>query len=481
MSEAPTSTSTAVRSRPKSFTVFAAAFLAGAAAAVGVNRVLDVHLAQRKPQVECEPIFVALRALQQGDPVTVWDVALRDWPKAMLPASALRADDSFEGFVLRHAIREGQPLLAVQLVRSDAAGGSAHATAAGESFTAPIPAPQPTTTQNDLWTPAGSLSQAPAPAATEVTQGDQPRGESPPDVVEATPQPVAASTAAAPTLAQPTVPEPSATEPTVAEAENAETGVETDAVDAQAATTSPAEQTEPSVAVAVTPSSPLPPSPTDIDPAPARKWPTPTLARQEAVEAVASDATSADVKSMPSVVTPPRAAGDQAAAPRNGGPGRYLVVPERIAMQADTSFTTPRPQPPAPPAVIKKNPTGANPTPGGRSAAAAPTNQRGPAAARGNQPRSENSQAVPGQRGGLQQPATGGAPAARRGPQQRPSQPAAPSQPAGQQAPRNGKQAATNTERTWGGMFPNVAAGLEAMGSPWQKSRTGTTAPAARR
>jgi hypothetical protein len=181
------------------------------------------------------------------------------------------------------------------------------------------------------------------------------------------------------------------------------------------------------------------------------------------------------------VVTPPRAAGDQAAAPRNGGPGRYLVVPERIAMQADTSFTTPRPQPPAPPAVIKKNPTGANPTPGGRSTAAAPTNQRGPAAARGNQPRSENAQAVPAPRGGIQQPATGGAPAARRGPQQRPSQPAAPSQPAGQQAPRNGKQAATNTERTWGGMFPNVAAGLEAMGSPWQKSRTGTTAPAARR
>jgi Flp pilus assembly protein CpaB len=76
--------------RPKATTVFAAAFLAGAAAAVGLNRTLDVHLAQRQPRVESEPIFVALRSLPLGAPVTVWDVALRDWPKAMLPAAAMR-------------------------------------------------------------------------------------------------------------------------------------------------------------------------------------------------------------------------------------------------------------------------------------------------------------------------------------------------------------------------------------------------------
>ena len=51
---AATPSPTATRHRPKSLTVFAAAFIAGAAAAVGVNRVLDVHLAQRRPQVECE-------------------------------------------------------------------------------------------------------------------------------------------------------------------------------------------------------------------------------------------------------------------------------------------------------------------------------------------------------------------------------------------------------------------------------------------
>ena len=94
------------RNRPRSATVFIAAFVAGAAAAVGINRVLDVHLAQSKPQVECEPIFVALRSLSQGMPVTVWDVALRDWPKAMMPSSALRVNDSFEGYVLKNPLRE---------------------------------------------------------------------------------------------------------------------------------------------------------------------------------------------------------------------------------------------------------------------------------------------------------------------------------------------------------------------------------------
>ena len=51
--------------RPRAATVFAAAFIAGAAAAFGVNRALDVHIAQSRPKVESEPIFVALRSLPQ--------------------------------------------------------------------------------------------------------------------------------------------------------------------------------------------------------------------------------------------------------------------------------------------------------------------------------------------------------------------------------------------------------------------------------
>ena len=104
--------------RPKASTVFAAAFLAGAAAAVGVNRALDTHIAQNLPQVESESIFVALRSLPKGSPVTIYDVALRDWPVAMLPETALRSDASFDGAVLRHPLREGQPVLSLQIAKN---------------------------------------------------------------------------------------------------------------------------------------------------------------------------------------------------------------------------------------------------------------------------------------------------------------------------------------------------------------------------
>ena len=101
--------------RPKASTVFAAAFLAGAAAAVGVNRALDVHIAQNVPQVESESIFVALRSLPKGSPVTIYDVALRDWPVAMLPTTALRSDATFDGVVLRHPFVRVSPFFLFNL------------------------------------------------------------------------------------------------------------------------------------------------------------------------------------------------------------------------------------------------------------------------------------------------------------------------------------------------------------------------------
>ena len=159
--------------RPRAVTVFAAAFVAGAAAAVGVNRTLDVRMAQSKPRVESEAIFVALRSLPQGSPVTVWDVALRDWPKAMMPATALRASDTFSGHVLKHPLREGQPLLSVQL-----APASQSVQPAAEPTVFPPPAaytqsgtPVVPTADNDLWSPAAPVTvQAPAPMQPSASQ-----------------------------------------------------------------------------------------------------------------------------------------------------------------------------------------------------------------------------------------------------------------------------------------------------------------------
>ena len=436
---AATTSPTATRHRPKSLTVFAAAFIAGAAAAVGVNRVLDVHLAQRRPQVECEPIFVALRPLPQGASVTVWDVALKDWPKAMLPSSALRAGDSFDGFVLRHAVREGQPLLAVQLIRS---GPTPQASVAGESFIAPAPAaaaaaPNSTSTQADPWMPAESL----APPATipvartkSVVAPPSPAIEPPAQAATSTPTPIASK----PTTPQPMTPEPTPTAVAAAEPAASTPAAEPARAAAPPATaiaaTSEPTPAEPTAVAAAR--QPIPPSPTDIDaPTPRR----PSIARVDSSDDGMEEAVATDVQSMPSVMTSASQSASQSGGRSSaaGDAARYLVVPERIALQADTSFTTPRPEPPGPPAV--------------KAETRQPSRTPAPPA---------------------------GQPPARRG-QQPPRGQQASGQPArGQQQPQSQQPATAEEQRTWSGMFPNVAAGIEAMGGSWQRSRSGSTQPA---
>ena len=154
-----TSSESARSHRPRAVTVFGAALVAGAAAAFGVNRVLDTHLAQSRPQVEMEPILVALRSLPAGSPVTVWDVALKDWPKAMVPSSALRLSANLDNLVVRHPLREGQPILAVQLGKLE--GGSEPASSGIATMTA---SPR-TTAEGDLWEPTTVVSPAPTIAA----------------------------------------------------------------------------------------------------------------------------------------------------------------------------------------------------------------------------------------------------------------------------------------------------------------------------
>lgn len=257
--------------RPRAATVFAAAFIAGAAAAFGVNRALDVHVAQSKPQVESEPIFVALRSLPQGAAVTVWDVALRDWPKAMMPAAALRPQDSFEGAVLKHPVREGQPLLAFQLVKAPAESDSQMAGA----VPAALPGPEPVDSipPPDLWAP-GEQPAAPATAAVEP--------------VVAPIEPIAE-----------TVIPPTTGEPTVAVAPSAE--------------------------------------------------PVATVVEPEVVSVV-QPAPTTDIESPTAAAPQPQ---DVAAKPTV----RYLVVPERIAMQADRSFVAPAPAQPTMQAVEKPQQT----------------------------------------------------------------------------------------------------------------------------
>jgi hypothetical protein len=259
--------------RPRAATVFAAAFIAGAAAAFGVNRALDVHLAQSKPRVESEPIFVALRSLPQGAAVTVWDVALRDWPKAMMPAAAMRPQDSFEGAVLKHPIREGQPLLAFQLVKAPTESESQMAGAVPAALPAAKPVdaiPQP-----DLWAPG----EQPSPPASPAT---------------------------------------AAVEPVVAPIEPA------------TETVIPPTTGEPTVAIA-------PPA-----------EPVATAAEPEVVSVVQAAPTS-DIEAPPTATPQAQPVAAKPAV-------RYLVVPERIAMQADRSFVAPAPAQPTTTPVAQSQP-----------------------------------------------------------------------------------------------------------------------------
>ena len=172
--------------RPRAYTVFGAAFVAGAAAAFGVNSVLDAHLAQSRPQVESESILVALRSLPAGSPVTVWDVGLKDWPKAMVPAAAMRVTDDLDNLVARHPLREGQPVLAVQLTRIDGAEGTTTKTVEVVSTGLRGPAAP----ERDLWDPGQST----APPRDTVAARPPTRPETPPPAI---------TTATAPTVARP--------------------------------------------------------------------------------------------------------------------------------------------------------------------------------------------------------------------------------------------------------------------------------------
>jgi hypothetical protein len=446
MRPAPHSSAPPTRSHtPRAFTVFAAAFVAGAAAAVAVNSVLDVRLAQSKPQVESEPIFVALRSLPQGAPVTVWDVALREWPRAMVPTSALRSSDTFSGLVLKHPLREGQPLLSIQLVEADPRPTPAL------SVTAVSTPPAPTTgsPDADLWAPAEPSRPDPVTAVPAPVQPEQEDRRQPPAMQQAELAPPGAPAVVG--LDQPSMPAPPAvaatpagpgadelvpppaeenpaavaatTMPPVPTADRSGTdeslvdqNMTDESLQAMVATTTPAAESfivppaddviaarsEDSAASAgdsradradVATAEPMIAAPAD-DVIAAQPAPTPTLA-DPPLAPVANDTAGGEATAASVMRQPTTADVDAAPAPVPMPPRvatRYLVVPESIALQADASFAAPRPAPPAAAETVKPLP----PTTG---APGRPQPADQPAQQRASQPRRGTSAAAPGNGG----------------------------------------------------------------------------------
>ena len=506
------------RHRPRAATVFIAAFVAGAAAAVGINRVLDVHLAQSKPQVECEPIFVALRSLPQGVPVTVWDVALRDWPKAMMPTAAVRVNDTFAGCLLKHPLREGQPLLTVQLLPPASPpvqpAGEDDGETVEEMFVPPVPAtvaapPPATATLVTTTVPAVTTgAETKTDVATVDTRGDQTgtTGTEPErtesehvaavetvvdDPVEAiietaaapTAEPEIVATVTEPTIEPTTVasvaeaeagtadpttvatagvpdeaqPQPRSAEPQSAEPESQPVLPTEQLVTAPPATDPPSPPVAETVVAAApqpslarirqepTPAAEPPMVPVATAPAPTAIGPhllgQPAVGSQGVGRAAAMDLPSrpaADVASMPSVIARGEDSAAVSAAETADSSARYLVVPERIAQQADTSFTTPAA--PATPTVTRATPD----APPGPAQPPTAARQPGPRPAAGRQ--------------------AGTQPGANRGPSRTANgrNPAATKQPQAAQ-PKPTERAAAESS-SWGSMFPNVSAGIEAIG-----------------
>ncbi len=465
--------------RPKATTVFAAAFLAGAAAAVGVNRAFDVHLAQSVPQVESEPIFVALRSLPKGSPVTIYDVALKDWPKAMLPATALRSDAAFDDVVLRHPLQEGQPILSLQLAQANPEPAPQIAAAAQverervvqSGPSRPAPAFVPYEAAEPIPVPAAveqpQAAAQPAPAAELAATDPEPAAPS----VTPTPEPVAAAKTPQPesmattepaatdvVAAEVPTPEPTATESATAEPAAVELAAEPDAEPVLAETV-----TEP------TPAAPVAPAvePVDVTAAVLAKAAASqddAGSPQQPAEAAVSPEPETVADTMPAASPAAQpAAASGVATPAGPEVMRYLVVPERIALQVDHAFT--RPQPPATAKQAARS-QGVQPLP--EASAAAGRSQGSPSSATPRRDLDRSQQ--PAQQ---LQAAAGSIPRkTARQPQQRTQQrtPAAPQQ----QAVASQDDADQPMLRS---LFPKLSAGLTAMGQEWRQFRDGTREP----
>jgi hypothetical protein len=547
MSTTATTKTNGRKHRPKASTVFAAAFLAGAAAAVGVNRAFDVHLAQSVPQVESEPIFVAIRSLPKGSPVTIYDVALREWPKAMLPSTALRANTIFDNMVLRHPLQEGQPILSLQLAQvspEPAAQIAATVPASVEPervvqsgpltpapafvpYKAATPIPAPATNEQPQATvtpaagsdlakvepteaePAAQMTPEPAavaeagtpepetvaarvthdtPNLTEATETG-PIPSEPMEVATADPIPEPAptvattETSAEPAMGEP-VPAEQVAQPTTASVAATVAAAEPTASPAEPMTEEPAaapvaasvaeengQPAEPTLASANKPTSVAPAvEPVDVtaavlaeaaarqaEAANAAEEPA-TMVESPTPEAIAESTTSLSAEDKPAAAVSPTPASQQVM--------RYLVVPERIALQVDHSFT--RPQPPAavkPPAERPNQSQGVRRLPEAAATAERTRSNQSAATQRSNQSHTT--------RGSNRQPAEQLQAAAGKIPQ-------APSR----QQPTSGieQQAAADqydaNEPVLKSLFPKLSAGLTAMGQEWREFRDGTRQPA---
>lgn len=99
--------------RPKSLVLLALALGCGLVASIGISQVLD---GTKPAAVETSPIYVALKNINVGDPVTEQTVSLEEWPTDKIPVGAVSKWDDLEERRPRSTIYQGEPILDSKLL-----------------------------------------------------------------------------------------------------------------------------------------------------------------------------------------------------------------------------------------------------------------------------------------------------------------------------------------------------------------------------
>jgi len=112
--------------RPKSILLLVLALACGLVAAIGINQVMANR--SQEPGVahgEMEPIFIALRDVGLGDPITPEVLKLEDWPKSKIPSGALVRLEDIDGRRARTKFFAGEPIIDAKLFAKGEQGSGA--------------------------------------------------------------------------------------------------------------------------------------------------------------------------------------------------------------------------------------------------------------------------------------------------------------------------------------------------------------------
>ena len=101
--------------RPKSMVLLVLALGCGLVASIGITQVLAKRRGGPAATGETETIFVAMKEVAVGEPLTPQDVRIEQWPKDKIPPGALTRIEDIEGRRTKGMIIPGEPILEKKL------------------------------------------------------------------------------------------------------------------------------------------------------------------------------------------------------------------------------------------------------------------------------------------------------------------------------------------------------------------------------